>query len=74
MNGVLHPNGGPVTAIRKIGIVGAGTMLAVMDASRRDFGDPKYRCAPFLRERVAAGALGRKTGRGFHHYGQRGEP
>ena len=34
----------------------------------KDFGDPKYRACPLLRKYVAAGWLGRKSGRGFHIY------
>jgi len=34
----------------------------------RDLGDDKYRPAPLLRQMVAAGRLGRKSGRGFHVY------
>ena len=50
-------------------MVGLDGMLAVMEVFTRDFNDPKSRPAPLLREMVAAGYLGRKTGRGFYHYG-----
>jgi 3-hydroxybutyryl-CoA dehydrogenase len=39
-----------------------------MEVFFHDFNDSKYRPAPLLREMVAAGYLGRKTGRGFYTY------
>jgi 3-hydroxybutyryl-CoA dehydrogenase len=49
-------------------LIGLDVMLAVMEVFYRDFNDPKYRPALLLREMVAAGYLGRKTGRGFFTY------
>ena len=49
-------------------LIGLDVMLAVMEVFYRDFGDPKYRPALLLKEMVAAGHLGRKTGRGFFTY------
>ena len=49
-------------------LIGLDTLLAIIEVLQRDFGDPKYRPAPLLREMVAAGLLGRKSGRGFHRY------
>jgi len=44
-----------------------------MDVLYRGFGDPKFRAAPLLRQMVAAGDLGRKTGRGFYRYDDSGQ-
>ncbi len=45
------------------------SVLAIADVLQREFGDDKYRAPVLLRNYVAAGWLGRKTGRGFYDYG-----
>ena len=58
----------PIGPLALADLIGLDTLLAIMDAFLEGFGDSKYRAAPLLREMVAAGYLGRKAGRGFHHY------
>jgi 3-hydroxybutyryl-CoA dehydrogenase len=58
-----------VGPLRMADDVGLDTCLHAMERLHREFGDGKYRPAPILRNYVAAGWLGRKTGRGFYTYG-----
>ena len=58
----------PIGPLALCDLIGLDVVLAVMEVLYDDFKDPKYRPAPLLREMVAAGRLGRKSGRGFHTY------
>ena len=58
----------PIGPLALADMIGLDTMLSVMNVFYEGFNDPKYRPAPLLKEMVAAGRLGRKTGRGFYSY------
>jgi 3-hydroxybutyryl-CoA dehydrogenase len=58
----------PIGPLALADLVGLDTLLSIMEVFQRDFGDPKYRPAPLLREMVAAGRMGRKSGQGFFTY------
>jgi 3-hydroxybutyryl-CoA dehydrogenase len=58
----------PIGPLALCDMVGLDVVLAVMEVFYRDFNDTKYRPAPLLKEMVAAGYLGRKSGRGFYTY------
>ena len=49
-------------------MIGLDVCLAVMEVYLEQFGDSKYRPCPLLKEMVAAGRLGRKTGQGVYKY------
>ena len=59
----------PMGPLALADFIGLDTCLAIMDILYRGFGDTKYRPCPLLRQYVAAGRLGRKSGRGFYDYG-----
>lgn len=62
--GAAHPMGPLALA----DLIGLDVCLAIMEVLQEGFGDPKYRPCPLLKRMVAAGYLGRKSGRGFHIY------
>jgi 3-hydroxybutyryl-CoA dehydrogenase len=65
--GLNHPMGPLALA----DLIGLDTTLSILEVLHRDLGDPKYRPCPLLRQYVAAGWHGRKSGRGFYTYQNR---
>jgi 3-hydroxybutyryl-CoA dehydrogenase len=65
--GMAHPMGPLALA----DFIGLDVCLAILEVMHRGLGDPKYRPCPLLRKMVAAGELGRKSGKGFYTYGER---
>jgi 3-hydroxybutyryl-CoA dehydrogenase len=62
--GFAHPLGPLALA----DLIGLDTCVAIMEVMHEGLGDPKYAPCPLLRRYVAAGRLGRKSGRGFYEY------
>ncbi len=63
--GFAHPMGPLALA----DLIGLDTCVAIMEVLHEGLGDDKYAPCPLLREHVAAGRLGRKSGEGFYRYG-----
>ena len=64
--GLNHPMG----PLELSDLIGLDTVLAIAEVLHHETGDPKYRAPTLLRNMVAAGWLGRKSGRGFYVYGK----
>jgi len=62
--GLNHPMG----PLELADLIGLDTVLAIAGVLHHELGDDKYRPCPLLRQHVAAGWLGKKTGRGFYQY------
>ncbi|MCX8067714.1 MAG: 3-hydroxybutyryl-CoA dehydrogenase [Anaerolineae bacterium] len=62
--GMNHPMG----PLELADLIGLDVVLNILEVLHRELGDDKYRPCPLLRRMVAAGYLGRKTGRGFYKY------
>lgn len=59
----------PIGPLALADVIGLDTCLHVIEVLHKGFGDSKYRPCPLLKQYVAAGRLGRKSGRGFYEYG-----
>jgi 3-hydroxybutyryl-CoA dehydrogenase len=66
--GLNHPMG----PLELADLIGLDTCLSIAEVLQREFGEDKYRPAAILRNYVAAGWLGRKSGRGFYDYSKQG--
>ena len=58
----------PIGPLALADMIGIDVCLAVMEVYLKEFGDSKYRACPLMKEMVAAGRLGRKTGQGVYTY------
>ncbi len=68
--GLNHPMG----PLELADLIGLDTLLSIAEVLHREFGDDKYRPPTLLRNLVAAGWYGKKVGRGFYVYDEKGRP
>lgn len=66
--GMLLGTNQPIGPLALADLIGLDTVLYIAEILYSEIGDPKFRPCPLLRKYVAAGHLGRKTGRGFYTY------
>ncbi|MEO8799895.1 MAG: 3-hydroxyacyl-CoA dehydrogenase family protein, partial [Polyangiaceae bacterium] len=67
--GLNHPMG----PLELADLIGLDTVLFIAEVLHRDLGDDKYRAPTMLRNLVAAGWVGKKKGRGFYTYDDKGQ-
>jgi 3-hydroxybutyryl-CoA dehydrogenase len=67
--GLNHPMG----PLELADLIGLDTVLAIADVLHENIGDSKYRAPTLLRNLVAAGWLGKKVGKGFYAYDDKGQ-
>jgi len=67
--GLNHPMG----PLELADLIGLDTVLSIANVLYEGIGDPKYRAPVMLRNLVSAGWLGKKTGRGFYRYDEKGQ-
>jgi 3-hydroxybutyryl-CoA dehydrogenase len=63
----------PMGPLALLDYIGLDTALSIAKVLHEETGDPKYRVSTLLRQMVRAGLLGRKTGRGFYDWTERGQ-
>lgn len=61
----------PIGPLALADLIGLDVCLAILNVLHTDLGDTKYRACPLLKRMVAAGWLGRKSGKGFYEYGKK---